>query len=50
MVKSTILLRNEGILPLAKGAKIYSDSNNSNIKEADAVGTGCLRHRCGDHG
>ena len=23
--------------PLAKGAKIYSDSNNSNIKEADAV-------------
>lgn len=37
MVKSTILLRNEGILPLAKGAKIYSDSNNSNIKEADAV-------------
>lgn len=37
MVKSTILLRNEGILPLAKGTKIYSDSNNSNIKEADAA-------------
>lgn len=37
MVKSTILLRNEGILPLAKGTKIYNDSTNSNIKEADAA-------------
>jgi len=37
MVKSTIMLRNEGILPLAEGTKIYSDSNNSNIKEADAT-------------
>ncbi len=37
MVESTIMLRNEGILPLAEGIKIYSDSNNSNIKEADAA-------------
>ena len=37
MVESTIMLRNEGILPLTKGVKIYSDSNNSNIKEADAT-------------
>ncbi len=37
MVKSTVMLRNDGILPLAEGTKIYSDSNNSNIKEADAA-------------
>ena len=37
MVKSTIMLKNDGTLPLAEGAKIYSDSNNSNIKEADAA-------------
>ncbi|HIU18656.1 MAG TPA: hypothetical protein IAC48_01155 [Candidatus Limiplasma stercoravium] len=37
MVKSTIMLRNEGILPLAEGTKIYSDSNNTTIKEADAA-------------
>ena len=37
MVESTIMLKNDGILPLEKGIKVYSDSNNSNIKEADAV-------------
>ncbi len=37
MVESTIMFKNDGILPLAKGAKVYSDSNNSNIKEADAA-------------
>lgn len=37
MIKSAILLKNDGILPLTKGAKVYSDSNNSNIKEADAA-------------
>ncbi len=37
MVKSTILLKNEDILPLAAGAKIYADSNNSTIKAADAI-------------
>ena len=37
MVESTILLKNDGILPLAKGTKVYSDSNNSNIKAADAA-------------
>lgn len=35
MVESTIMLKNDGILPLEKGIKVYSDSNNSNIKEAD---------------
>lgn len=37
MVESTIMFKNDGTLPLAKGAKVYSDSNNSNIKEADAA-------------
>lgn len=37
MVKSTILLKNDSILPLAKGAKVYADSNNTNIKAADAA-------------
>lgn len=31
MVKSTILLKNDGILPLQKGIKVYFDSNNSNV-------------------
>lgn len=33
MVKSTILLKNDGVLPLQKGAKIYFDSNNASVKE-----------------
>lgn len=37
MVKSTILLKNDGILPLANGAKLYVDSNNGTIKEADVA-------------
>lgn len=37
MVESTIMFKNDGILPLAKGTKVCSDSNNSNIKEADAA-------------
>ena len=37
MVKSSILLKNEGILPLQKGAKLYVDSNNATIKEADVA-------------
>lgn len=36
MVKSTILLKNDGILPLAKGVKLYVDSNNETIKAEDA--------------
>lgn len=35
MVESTILLKNDGILPLAADKKIYVESNNSNIKPAD---------------
>lgn len=35
MVKSTIMLKNDGILPLSAGVKIYSDSNNEAIREAD---------------
>lgn len=35
MVKSSVLLKNDGILPLAQGAKLYMDSNNGAIKEAD---------------
>ena len=37
MVKSTVLLKNDGILPLKKGegVKLYVDSNNGTIKEAD---------------
>ncbi len=34
MVESTILLKNDGILPLQKGIKVYFDSNNSNISDA----------------
>lgn len=37
MVKSTILFKNDDILPLKEGAKIYVESNNSNIKEADTA-------------
>ncbi len=31
MVKSTILLKNDGILPLEKGTKVYFDSNNESV-------------------
>ena len=37
MVESTILFKNDGILPLAEGTKVYADSNNSNIKAGDAT-------------
>lgn len=37
MVKSTIMLKNDGILPLQNGVKIYADSNNADIKAADAT-------------
>lgn len=33
MVESTIVLKNDGVLPLQKGAKVYFDSNNGNIKD-----------------
>ena len=35
MVKSTVLLKNDGILPLTAEAKIFVGSNNGNIEEAD---------------
>lgn len=35
MVESSVLLKNDGVLPLAKGAKLYVDSNNGTIKDAD---------------
>ncbi len=35
MVKSTILLKNDSILPLQKGVKLYVDSNNEGIKTED---------------
>lgn len=35
MVESTVLLKNEGVLPLAEGVNLYVTSNNSNILEAD---------------
>ena len=35
MVKSTVLLKNEGILPLAEGTKVFAGSNNTTIEEAD---------------
>ncbi len=34
MVESTIVLKNDGILPLQKGVKVYFDSNNGNVKDA----------------
>lgn len=37
MVKSTIMFKNDGILPLKQGVKIFANSNNSNIKAADAT-------------
>ena len=39
MVESTVLLKNEGVLPLSEGVKLYVTSNNSNIQAAD---TGAL--------
>lgn len=35
MVKSTVMLKNDGILPLKADAKVFVGSNNSNILEAD---------------
>lgn len=35
MVKSTVLLKNEGVLPLAEGTKVFAGSNNTTIEEAD---------------
>lgn len=35
MVESTVLLKNNNILPLTKGVKLYVDSNNGTIKDAD---------------
>ena len=37
MVESTILLKNEGILPLQKGVKLFVESNNDTIKQADTA-------------
>lgn len=37
MVESTIVLKNDGILPLQKGAKVYFDSNNTSVLEATAA-------------
>nr|MBR4280949.1 hypothetical protein [Clostridia bacterium] len=37
MVKSTVMLKNDGILPLQAGVKIYADSNNASIKASDAA-------------
>lgn len=37
MVESTIVLKNDGILPLQKGAKVYFDSNNASVLEATAA-------------
>ena len=34
MVESTILLKNDGVLPLQKGIKVYFESNNGNISDA----------------
>jgi beta-glucosidase len=42
MVKSTVMLKNDGILPLAKGINVYCDSNNSNIKQADILALGAI--------
>ena len=35
MVKSTVLLKNDELLPLAEGTKIFAGSNNTTIEEAD---------------
>ena len=35
MVESTVLLKNEGVLPLTEGVKVYVTSNNTNIDAAD---------------
>ncbi len=35
MVESTIVLKNNGLLPFAKGVKLYADSNNGDIRTAD---------------
>ena len=40
MVESTILLKNENVLPLTEGVKLYVMSNNSNIQEADVAALG----------
>ena len=40
MIKSTILLKNDGILPLGADAKVYIDSNAAACKEADTAAIG----------
>ena len=40
MVKSTILYKNDGILPLTADAKVYVDSNAAATKEADIAAIG----------
>lgn len=40
MVKSTILLKNDGVLPLKADAKVYVESNNNVIKPADIAAIG----------
>ena len=35
MVESTVLLKNDGVLPLTAGLKVYVTSNNTNIDAAD---------------
>lgn len=40
MVKSTVLLKNDGVLPLSADAKVYIDSNNGDIKAADIAAIG----------
>lgn len=40
MIKSSILLKNDGLLPLTADAKVYVDSNNGDIKAADTAAIG----------
>lgn len=37
MIKSTVLLKNAGALPLAEGTKVFAVSNNATIQDADRV-------------
>ena len=40
MVESTVLLKNDGILPFSAGTKIFVGSNNGNIEAADKAALG----------
>ncbi|WP_102413101.1 glycoside hydrolase family 3 N-terminal domain-containing protein [Beduinella massiliensis] len=41
MVKSTVLMKNDGdILPLAKGSKVFVDSNAAETREKDSIAIG----------